>query len=93
LLQELLAMGVETLRSTRVSRVTAGQVVAVNLFSGTTAAFSPAALVLAHSRDADSALAKELSATPVRQYVIGDALAPRRLTHAVLEGARFGVSL
>jgi len=26
-------------------------------------------------------------------YVIGDALAPRRLTHAMLEGTRFGAAL
>jgi 2,4-dienoyl-CoA reductase (NADPH2) len=51
------------------------------------------AVVLAHGRGADDALAAELRARGIPCTLVGDALAPRRLVHAVLDGARLGANL
>lgn len=50
-------------------------------------------VVLAHGRAADDGLAAALRAAGVACTVIGDASAPRRLVHAVLDGARLGANL
>jgi len=57
-------------------------------FGGAPAAIEAGAVVLAHGR-----VASPTPARPAGAYVIGDALAPRRITHAVLEGSRFGAVL
>jgi hypothetical protein len=49
--------------------------------------------VLACGSLPDGRLARELEGRVPEVHVIGDALAPRRMMHATLEGARVGVAL
>lgn len=58
-----------------------------NTFGGPPRSFAAGAVVVAQGRQAVPVPATDATAEP---YLVGDALAPRRLTHAVLEGARFG---
>jgi 2,4-dienoyl-CoA reductase-like NADH-dependent reductase (Old Yellow Enzyme family) len=94
LLRLLAELGVEIVTSTQVTAITGGAARTLALLSGRTSEVPVGAVVLAHTRRPDP-LATRIAASrhdrPV--YVVGDALAPRRLTHAVLEGARFGASL
>jgi 2,4-dienoyl-CoA reductase-like NADH-dependent reductase (Old Yellow Enzyme family)/NAD(P)-dependent dehydrogenase (short-subunit alcohol dehydrogenase family) len=47
-------------------------------------------VVLAGGRKPDNGLAAELSAQGLQVHLIGDALSPRRMLHATLDGARLG---
>ncbi len=58
-----------------------------NTFGGPPRSFAAGAVVVAQGRQAAPAPSADAATEP---YLVGDALAPRRLTHAVLEGARFG---
>jgi hypothetical protein len=49
--------------------------------------------VLAHGRGADDGLAAAVRELGIPATLVGDALAPRRLGHAVLDGARLGANL
>ncbi|MDT4892353.1 MAG: hypothetical protein QOE97_1388 [Pseudonocardiales bacterium] len=85
--------GVEVSTSTRVVDAADGAVSIESLLIGERGTHAAAAVVRAHGRRANSMLAERVRAAGRPTYVIGDALAPRRLTHAVLEGTRFGLSL
>ncbi|MCW2570905.1 MAG: FAD-dependent oxidoreductase, partial [Frankiales bacterium] len=85
-----LHVGVQT--STRARSVEAGQLLTCDLFGGPEQLMSPATVVVAAGRVASTGLSTALGSAGIAHHVIGDALAPRRLTHAVLEGARFGLA-
>jgi 2,4-dienoyl-CoA reductase (NADPH2) len=94
LLSVLAALDVEIATSTRLDAVAGGQARTTQLLADRGACAAVGAIVLAHTRRPDP-FAARLSASPQDgrpTFVVGDALAPRRLTHAVLEGARFGTS-
>jgi 2,4-dienoyl-CoA reductase-like NADH-dependent reductase (Old Yellow Enzyme family)/thioredoxin reductase len=94
LLRLLSELGVEVATSTQVAEIAGGAARTVALLSGRTTEVPVGAVVLAHTRRPDplaTRIAVRGQERPV--YIVGDALAPRRLTHAVLEGARFGASL
>jgi 2,4-dienoyl-CoA reductase (NADPH2) len=85
-----LHVGVQT--STRARSVEAGQLLTCDLFGGPEQLMSPATVVVAAGRVASTGLSTAFGSAGIAHHVIGDALAPRRLTHAVLEGARFGLA-
>ncbi|HVX21711.1 MAG TPA: FAD-dependent oxidoreductase [Acidimicrobiales bacterium] len=91
-LRSLYAGGVAITCGVDVAAVDGGTVWLERLFGGPPEGVPAAAVVLAHGRLADD-LADRLGPGGPPRYVIGDALAPRRLAHAVLEGARFGARL
>jgi 2,4-dienoyl-CoA reductase (NADPH2) len=78
--------------STRARSVEAGQLLTIDLFGGAEQLMSPGTVVVAAGRVASTGLSTSLGSAGIAHHVIGDALAPRRLTHAVLEGARFGLA-
>lgn len=75
----------------RVLGVRDGVMKAQHLYSGEQHDYPAEAVVLAHGRRALPDLSGLSQVVPT--YVIGDALAPRRLSHATLEGARLGLAL
>jgi 2,4-dienoyl-CoA reductase-like NADH-dependent reductase (Old Yellow Enzyme family) len=89
----LAVLDVRACTSTRLDGLVAGQATLRHLLSGATTIARPTTVVLAHSRCADASVAEQVRVAGIPTYVVGDALAPRRLTHAVLEGTRFGLSL
>ncbi len=93
LLGGLARRGVRTQTSSTVVRATDGTVTIRHLLGGTDDVVPAVAVVLAHTRVSDRGPADLARRSGVPVLVIGDALAPRRLTHAALEGARFGLSL
>lgn len=93
LLARLAALGVETRSSTEVRAVAEGAATLHHLLTGRPEVVRAAAVVLAHSRISDPGPAAALLEAGATVHVVGDALAPRRLTHAVLEGTRFGRAL
>ncbi|MDO9490115.1 MAG: FAD-dependent oxidoreductase [Sphingomonadaceae bacterium] len=54
---------------------------------------APGDIVDADSRIANSAMATELAGIAAQLHVIGDALAPRRMLHATLDGSRLGLQI
>ncbi|MFV2020143.1 FAD-dependent oxidoreductase [Micromonospora sp. LOL_023] len=92
LLRRLFAGSVTITPMTRVRRWVGDTVEVEQLFSGHRSTVPAGAVVLAHGRAAATDLRTALPAQ-LRRQLVGDALAPRRLTHAVLEGARFGHGL
>lgn len=92
LLERLLRRGVELRPMTRPVGWTGGVVRTEHLYGGASADVEAAAVVLAHGRLAAAPPPAPAPSSAV-EYVIGDALAPRRLTHAMLEGTRFGAAL
>jgi 2,4-dienoyl-CoA reductase (NADPH2) len=85
-----LQVGLQT--STRVLSAEAGQLLTCDLFGGPEQLMRPQTVVVAAGRVASTGLSTTLESAGLAHHVIGDALAPRRLTHAVLEGARFGLA-
>lgn len=86
----------EILPMRRVTGWSGGMVQFEHLFSGRSGQLLASTVVMAMGREAVAGLAGELAtraASTVPIYVVGDALAPRRITHAVLEGARHGAAL
>jgi 2,4-dienoyl-CoA reductase (NADPH2) len=80
--------------SSRVLGVRDGTAELVHLFTGARHAVDGIdVVVLAHGRGANDRLARELRERGVPTTLVGDALAPRRLVHAVLDGARLGANL
>lgn len=92
LLRRLFARSVVITPMTRVRRWNGDTVQVEQLFSGERSDITAGAVVLAHGRAARDDLRWDFPAQ-LRCHLVGDALAPRRLTHAVLEGARFGRAL
>ncbi|HKC29070.1 MAG TPA: FAD-dependent oxidoreductase, partial [Jatrophihabitans sp.] len=94
LLRTLAEFGVVIRPSTRVTGVHGATARVENLLSGRTDELQIGGIVLAQSRLPDPVASRwQLSSAERPVYLVGDALAPRRLTHAVLEGARFGASV
>lgn len=93
LLAGLARRRVQTHTSTAVVRATVGTVTLQHLLGGDDDVVPATAVVLAHTRVSDPGPADVARSSGLPVFVIGDALAPRRLTHAVLEGSRFGMSL
>ncbi|MFY1638028.1 FAD-dependent oxidoreductase [Solwaraspora sp. WMMB335] len=96
LLRRLLTRSVTITPMTRLRAWTGATAVLEDLFTARRRHLDAGAVVVAHGRQADDRLRAELAAelpTDVACQLVGDALAPRRLSHAVLEGARFGHAL
>lgn len=93
LLTGLARQRVEMHTSTSVVRAEGGTVTLRHLLGGSDDVVPATAVVLAHSRVSVPEPVDVASRLGLPVLVIGDALAPRRLTHAVLEGTRFGMSL
>jgi 2,4-dienoyl-CoA reductase (NADPH2) len=94
-LGRLLRAGVTVVPMTRAIAWRDGVLRAVNLYSERESAYQAATVVVVPARRAADGLARDvervLPGVPV--HVIGDALAPRRMTHAALEGMRIGTVL
>lgn len=94
-LGRLLRAGVTVVPMTRAIAWRDGALRAVNLYSERESAYQAATVVVVPARRAADGLARDvervLPGVPV--HVIGDALAPRRMTHAALEGMRIGTVL
>jgi 2,4-dienoyl-CoA reductase-like NADH-dependent reductase (Old Yellow Enzyme family) len=91
---EVLRAGVEIRTLHAVTGAAHGTVSVVHTYTGATGALDGVdLLVVAHGRSPLDAVAAELRATGLAVTLVGDALAPRRLVHAVLDGARLGANL
>ena len=91
LLDRLLRRGVDLRPMTGAVEWTGGVLHTRQVYGDRTGVLDAAAVVLAHGRSA--APVPGGAPASAATYVIGDALAPRRLTHAMLEGTRFGAAL
>ncbi|HEX7094765.1 MAG TPA: FAD-dependent oxidoreductase [Acidimicrobiales bacterium] len=86
--------GVTTLTMTRVTAVRAGTADVEHVFTReVTKILQVDAVVLAHGRSPADELAHALRDAGIAATLVGDALAPRRLVHATLDGARLGANL
>lgn len=94
-LERLTRSGVKVVPMQRVTQLTGKTVLTSHTYGGPAGAFLADDVIWAGPRVADdslaASLARERPALPL--VVLGDALAPRRITHAVLEGARAGRAL
>jgi 2,4-dienoyl-CoA reductase (NADPH2) len=93
-LGRLLQLGVTIVPMTRAIEWRDGVVRVVNLYSGRESTYDAAAVIVVRQRQPADRLAQEVEhvlAAGVPVHVIGDALAPRRMTHAALEGVRIGM--
>lgn len=88
LLERLLSRGLDLRPMTRAAGWAAGTMRTEHVYGGPPAEVAAAAVILASGQ-----LAAQPLPVSAPAYVIGDALAPRRLTHAMLEGSRFGAAL
>jgi 2,4-dienoyl-CoA reductase (NADPH2) len=94
LLRTLAEHGVPIATSTRLVALRAGVAHIEHLLSGVRRELQVGAVVRAGSRVSEPSVGSWRADHQARLlYVVGDALAPRRLTHAALEGARFGASV
>ena len=64
-----------------------------DLFADRREQVAASVVVLAHTRVSDTGPAELARASGLTTHIVGDALAPRRITHAVLEGTRFGSAI
>jgi pyruvate/2-oxoglutarate dehydrogenase complex dihydrolipoamide dehydrogenase (E3) component len=87
-MQRLLNKGVTVSLLHRLVAVDAGGAVVSGTFSGEGRRLEGVTVVLACGLVADDSLASALHGRLPEVHVIGDALAPRRIMHATLEGAR-----
>jgi pyruvate/2-oxoglutarate dehydrogenase complex dihydrolipoamide dehydrogenase (E3) component len=90
LLSRLLKKGVAISTGHRLARVEGRSATVLQTFTGVTRKIEEVTVVLACGLIANDRLARELKGRVAQIHVIGDALAPRRLMHANLEGARVG---
>lgn len=90
LVRALARADVRTHLGSRVAGVADGRAQLHDLFADRSRDVPVSAVVLAHTRVSESGAADVARAAGLSTHVVGDALAPRRLTHAVLEGTRFG---
>jgi 2,4-dienoyl-CoA reductase (NADPH2) len=93
-LGRLLRNGVTVVPMSRAVRWHASVLRVTNLYGGGESALDAAVVIAVRRRQATDQLARDVeqrlpAGTAV--HVIGDALAPRRMTHAALEGARIGL--
>jgi pyruvate/2-oxoglutarate dehydrogenase complex dihydrolipoamide dehydrogenase (E3) component len=87
-MQRLLKKGVTVSLLHRLVNVDAGGAVVSGTFSGQERRLDRVTVVLACGLVPDASLASALDGRLPEVHVIGDALAPRRIMHATLEGAR-----
>lgn len=93
LLHRLLTKGVTVRSGYKLSRVEHGSAVITQTFTGSQTLLADVTVVLACGQRADDHLAAELRGRVAEVHLIGDALAPRRIGHATLDGARVGTAL
>lgn len=91
LYRKLARMGVAVHPSTFVTQIVPGAVICEGRFDGQETRLShEGAIVLAMGNIANSALADPLRALGLEVHVVGDALAPRQVDHAIVDGERAG---
>jgi 2,4-dienoyl-CoA reductase-like NADH-dependent reductase (Old Yellow Enzyme family)/thioredoxin reductase len=90
LLSRLLNKGVTVSTRTKLANVDGNEATLVETFTGATRVLHGVSVVLACGLVPNDRLAHELKGRVEEVHLIGDALAPRRLMHANLEGARVG---
>ncbi|HEX4431340.1 MAG TPA: hypothetical protein VHZ96_18870, partial [Frankiaceae bacterium] len=93
-LGRLFRSGVSVLPVTRALEWRAGSLRVVDLYAGRESTLRAAAVIVVRPRHAADGLVHEVEqALPagVPVHLVGDALAPRRMTHAALEGVRIGL--
>ena len=88
LYERLLRKQVEVSLLHRLVEVSSGGAVVARTFAGEPRRVDGATVVLACGLLPDDRLARELRGQVAEVHVVGDALAPRRIMHATLEGAR-----
>ncbi|MGA7417284.1 MAG: FAD-dependent oxidoreductase [Acidimicrobiales bacterium] len=93
LMQRLLVKGVAVSLLHKLVRVGGGGAVVAPTFAGHERRLEDVTVVLACGLVPDDSLAIELRGRIPEVHLIGDALAPRRIMHATLEGARAGHAL
>lgn len=93
LYQRLARKGVKVSMLHKLVRITGETVTVCDTFTGDERTIDGASVVLACGMRADDALAGALRGHIAEVHVIGDALAPRRIMHATLEGARAALAI
>lgn len=93
LLHRLLNKGVAVSASHRLVEVDAESCTVANTFTGAERRLRGASVVLACGLVADDRLARQLHGRVPQVHLAGDALAPRRIMHATVEGARVANAL
>ena len=93
ILERLLAKGVDVHVLHRLVRLETRGAVVAHTFSGRERLLEGVTVVSAGPRVPDDRLALELEGRIPEIHLVGDALAPRRIMHATLEGARAGHAL
>jgi 2,4-dienoyl-CoA reductase-like NADH-dependent reductase (Old Yellow Enzyme family)/thioredoxin reductase len=93
LMQRMLAKGVRVSMTHRLARVEGGGCEVMQTFTRATRRVDAATVVLACGLVADDRLATALRGSALEVHVVGDSLAPRRMMHATVEGARVGTVL
>jgi 2,4-dienoyl-CoA reductase-like NADH-dependent reductase (Old Yellow Enzyme family)/thioredoxin reductase len=89
----LAAKGVRYMPHTRLESASNGSALLRDLFSGAQRSLDDVTVILACGLVANDGLARALTNEAVELRIVGDALAPRRIMHATLEGARVGGAL
>jgi 2,4-dienoyl-CoA reductase-like NADH-dependent reductase (Old Yellow Enzyme family)/thioredoxin reductase len=93
LLSRLMNKGVTISTTHKLARVDSASATVVQTFTGAQRRLEDVSVVLACGLFPDDRLARQLRGHVPEIHVIGDALAPRRMMHATLEGARVGNAL
>jgi 2,4-dienoyl-CoA reductase-like NADH-dependent reductase (Old Yellow Enzyme family)/thioredoxin reductase len=93
LMHRMLTKGVTVSLMHRLVRVENGGATVMQNFTRAERRVDNATVVLACGLLPDDTLARELRGSVAELHVIGDSLAPRRMMHATLEGARVGQAL
>ena len=91
--RRLARAGVKVSLATTLREVRDGDATVSDDLTGTLTTYEQVTVVLACGLVPDTSLVDELTARGRPVHVIGDALAPRRIMHATLDGARLGVTL
>jgi 2,4-dienoyl-CoA reductase (NADPH2) len=95
-LGRLMRAGVTLLPMTRAVGWRDGVLRLTQLYAGTESTLEASTVIVVQQRVANDSLAQEVEALlpeTAAVHVIGDALAPRRMTHAALEGMRIGLAV
>jgi 2,4-dienoyl-CoA reductase-like NADH-dependent reductase (Old Yellow Enzyme family)/thioredoxin reductase len=91
LYRRLAALGVNVVPATFVVSIEHGQIACEERFSGVMKQIAhDGPVILAMGNKANDSLARELAGTDVELLVVGDALAPRQVDIAILDGERAG---
>ena len=90
ILERLLAQGVRLVPLHRAIEIHPDRIVAVHTLTGEHATFEAESIVVASGGRANDSLFDALRGRIAALFVVGDAVAPRRVHDAVLEGTRVG---